>query len=69
MQKLRLLLFPDAENTYRLRITVEHLVPEPCLEHRLAKTHKLLSKNIEANVLSIRSCVKRLFAKSGADFG
>jgi len=27
MQKLRLLLIPDAENTYQLRITVEHLVP------------------------------------------
>jgi hypothetical protein len=38
------LLIPDAENRYWLRITVENLVPNLGLEHRLAKTHKLLSK-------------------------
>ena len=43
MQKLRPLLIPDGENTYWLK-AYSRALPEPTLEHRLAKTHKLLSK-------------------------
>jgi len=42
--KLRPLLIPDAENTYWLKAYSRALGPEPSLQHRVAKTHELLSK-------------------------